>query len=162
MTAERASRLISLLGLMPHPEGGHFREVFRSSTAVKPEDGSGRGRRCGLTTIYFLLRAGEFSCWHRVMSDEAWHLLEGGPLELHLFGPEGYRCEVLGHAAGQTAPIAVAPAGCWQAARPAGEFSLAGCAVGPGFEFADFAMLRDDPALAESILADRPELRDLL
>ena len=76
----RASQLIEQLGLVAHPEGGCFRQVYRSSTTVQPADD--RGVRPSLTTIYFLLVAGEVSRWHRVASDEAWHYYEGDPLEL--------------------------------------------------------------------------------
>ena len=86
VVAGRAGELIRSLGLAPHPEGGHYREVFRSGRGVAPEDG--RGRRSALTTIDFLLVAGEYSAWHRVRSDEAWHLLEGGGLRLWLMPPD--------------------------------------------------------------------------
>ena len=76
----RASQLIQQLGLVAHPEGGCFRQIYRSSTTVQPADD--RGVRPSLTTIYFLLVAGEVSRWHRVASDEAWHYYEGDPLEL--------------------------------------------------------------------------------
>ena len=76
----RASQLIERLGLVAHPEGGCFRQVYRSSTTVQPADD--RGARPSLTTIYFLLVSGEVSRWHRVASDEAWHYYEGDPLEL--------------------------------------------------------------------------------
>ena len=76
----RAEELIATLGLRPHPEGGFFREIFRSSTLVTPADG--RGPRSALTTIYFLLTEGTHSRWHHVISDEVWHLYEGGPLEV--------------------------------------------------------------------------------
>ena len=76
----RAAELITRLQLEPHPEGGYYREIFRSSGLVSPADG--RGPRAALTTIYFLLPAGIVSRWHRVASDEVWHLYEGGPLEV--------------------------------------------------------------------------------
>jgi len=77
---ERARELISTLEMRPHPEGGYYREVYRSIDRVMP--GDGRGERAALTTIYFLLVEGTFSRWHQVDSDEVWHLYEGGPLEL--------------------------------------------------------------------------------
>src|ERR1700754_4829047 len=76
----RAAALIDQLGLIPHPEGGFYRELHRSAVAVQPLDG--RPPRTGLTTIYFLLPEGAHSRWHRVTSDEAWHLYEGSPLDL--------------------------------------------------------------------------------
>ena len=159
---DRASHLISTLGLQPHPEGGHFREVFRSSHAVQPQDG--RAERSALTTIYFLLRTGEQSRLHRVSSDEVWHFYEGDPLELVWAGPEDRRVQQvrLGPVSTGMAPVAVVPAGCWQAARSAGSYTLVGCSVGPGFDFADFRMLGDDPAAAQRLCEQHPELRPLL
>lgn len=141
-----ADEIIRRLGLMPHPEGGHYREVYRSTMGVEqgnPAD-TGARRRAAMTAIYFLLEAGDFSALHRVRSDEAWHLYAGGPLELHLIDQYGkHRVEVLGLdlAAGQQ-PQVVVPANMWQAARPAPgtAWALCGCTVAPGFEFADFSM----------------------
>jgi predicted cupin superfamily sugar epimerase len=135
--------------LQPHPEGGFYRELFRSSSVVMPADG--REPRAALTTIYFLLTAETWSRWHRVRSDEAWHLYEGGPLELleldlstHLL--ERHRLAPIGD--GDDAPAHVVAAGRWQAARCLGDYALMGCTVGPGFDFADFRLLRDDDAAA--------------
>jgi hypothetical protein len=83
--AGRAAELIATLHLQPHPEGGWFREIFRSPHLVDPRDA--RPERSALTSIDFLLTQGQFSAWHRVDSDEAWHLLEGGPLRLWLVPP---------------------------------------------------------------------------
>jgi uncharacterized protein len=145
----RAAELIERLRLAPHPEGGYYRELFRSGTEVRPTDG--RPLRSALTTIYFLLTAGQHSRWHRVGSDEVWHVYEGTPLELLLAPPGIDRVErvVLGPATPTLEPVHVVPAGWWQAARPRGGYVLAGCSVAPGFDFADFDFLRDDaPALA--------------
>jgi uncharacterized protein len=142
----RAAALIERLRLAPHPEGGHFAEVFRSGTQVQPLDG--RPRRTAVTTIYFLLRAGEVSRWHRVSSDEVWHFYEGAPLELWLADAALSRVErqLLGPLGQGTEPVRVAPSGAWQAARPTGEYTLVGCSVGPGFDFDDFTLLRETPA----------------
>ena len=130
-----AASLIGLLKLQSHPEGGHFRETFRSEMDV---DG---GRRAASTAIWFLLEAGDFSAWHRVTSDEVWHHYDGGPLALWTLDAEGPRRTVLGRdwGAGER-PQAVVPAGVWQAAEPLGAFALCGCTVAPGFDFADFEM----------------------
>jgi uncharacterized protein len=147
----RARELIEALGLQPHPEGGHYRETFRSPHRVAPDDG--RERRSALTSIDFLLQAGEFSAWHRVRSDEAWHLLEGGPLRLWCLPPTLDRIEPVDLAAvgpGRT-PRHVVPAGWWQAAEPLGAFAYVGATVGPGFEFADFAFGREDHAVMQAI-----------
>ncbi|MFL6515263.1 MAG: cupin domain-containing protein [Chthoniobacterales bacterium] len=134
---DRASKLISDLDLQPHPEGGYFREIFRSSREVQPLDE--RSARSALTTIYFMLGKGQHSRWHRVASDEVWHFYEGDPLELYWIDGHGQpRHEVLGTSTSNGRSVCVIPAGCWQAARPLGAFSLVGCTVAPGFEFQDF------------------------
>lgn len=163
MTHPRAAELIATLGLQPHPEGGFYREMFRSAATITPADG--RGLRSALTTIYFLLTAETWSRWHRVGSDEVWHLYEGGPLEL----------AELDLAARQVTPTRLAPvddsgrvpvhvvaAGRWQAAWTSAPYALMGCTVGPGFDFADFEMLSDDEAASALVRAQWPELASLL
>jgi predicted cupin superfamily sugar epimerase len=142
IVAPRAGELVNRLDLQPHPEGGFFREIFRSIGQVTPDDD--RGPRASLTTIYFLLAAGQHSRWHRVRSDEVWHFYEGDALELLLMDPGMSRIRAV--TLGPTEPaerVAVAPAGWWQAARPLGAYALTGCTVAPGFEFADFDFLAD-------------------
>jgi uncharacterized protein len=140
----RAAQLIETLDLVPHPEGGFFREVYRSPSRVRPDDG--REEREAVTTIYFLLAEGAHSRWHRVLSDEVWHLYEGGPLELFVAPPAADRVErvLLGRPIESDGPVHVVPARWWQAARPVGPYALVGCTVAPGFVFADFSFLRDD------------------
>ena len=154
----RASHLIEQLGLVPHPEGGYYRQIYRSATTVKPADG--RPVRPSLTTIYFLLAAGDVSRWHRVASDEVWHYYEGDPLEL--FGADGNFVEITRHALGpvddRMAPVHVIAAGHWQAARSTGAYTLVGCTVGPGFDFADFEMLDQRPDEAEACRRRHPDL----
>lgn len=130
MTAEE---IIEALGLAPHPEGGHYRETWRHVS----QDGRGAG-----TAIYYLLRAGERSHWHRVDSAEIWHYYAGAPLELstsvsgssvdtHRLGPDlvsGDR------------PQVIVPPGAWQAAHSLGDWTLVGCTVSPAFEFEQFEM----------------------
>ena len=154
----RAAELIEGLGLMPHPEGGHFREVYRSAARVQPLDG--RTDRLALTTIYFLLVTGQVSRWHRVASDEVWHYYEGGPLEL-LVADAGFHDvsqRLLGPVADRTQPVHVVLAGEWQAARPIGAYTLVGCTVGPGFEFSDFQMLDALPDQAAALRQRHPDL----
>ena len=158
----RARTLIDELGLQPHPEGGYFREIFRSAATVQPADA--RSVRSALTTIYFLLPAGAHSRWHRVTSDEVWHLYEGGPLELLVTDPQAQRLQriVLQPASKDAGPVCTVPAGYWQAARALGDYALAGCTVGPGFEFQDFSFLRDHSALVEALRAIDPESMALI
>jgi predicted cupin superfamily sugar epimerase len=153
--SDRAAELIRALNLQPHPEGGFFRELYRSALSVRPADG--RPERNAMTTIYFLLSAGAHSRWHRVRSDEVWHLFEGDPLELFVAPPscDVVRRFVLGPALASDGPVQVVPAGSWQAARPVGRYALAGCTVAPGFDYADFTLLKDDPeTLARLTRAD--------
>jgi predicted cupin superfamily sugar epimerase len=138
----RARELIAELGLAPHPEGGFFREIHRSALRVQPQDD--RPMRAALTTIYYLLAGDAHSRWHRVRSDEVWHLYEGGPLELRIADPQLSRVAVLRLQTASAAggPVGIVPADHWQAARPCGDYALVGCTVGPGFEFDDFEFLR--------------------
>jgi len=156
---DRVVELIRTLQLAPHPEGGHYREIWRSADAVAPTDG--RGSRAALTSIYFLLPAGARSRWHRVRSDEIWHHYEGGPLELLLVPPDHLRLERrrLGplNADEDQAPVHGVPAGFWQAARSLGDYTLVGCTVAPGFDFTDFELLGDRPEAAEALLRAFPE-----
>ena len=126
----RARQLIETLGLAPHPEGGWYRQVFKSGERVtRQADGADRS---ALTTIYFLLVEGTFSEWHRVSSDEVWHFYEGDALEL--LTRDGSTRLDADHR------VHVIRANEWQAARPLGAYALVGCTVGPGFEFDDFEM----------------------
>ncbi|MET0988041.1 MAG: cupin domain-containing protein [Steroidobacteraceae bacterium] len=158
----RARRLIAELGLEPHPEGGYYRELFRSLATVRPEDE--RGARSALTAIYFLLTAGQVSRWHRVRSDEVWHLYEGGPLELLLADPQLGRLHsaTLTQASATHSPVHTVPADWWQAARCVAPYALVGCTVGPGFEFADFSFLREDVDLCERLRSVKAEWLELL
>lgn len=152
----RAVELIRDLALQPHPEGGFYREVFRSGVTVPTP----RGTRAALTTIDFLLVSGQFSAWHRVRSDEVWHLLEGGPLRLLLLPPGLGSVERVELSGRQKRHVVRADG--WQAAEPLGEYAYCGATVGPGFDFADFAFGRDDPALRAALRALAPELLRLL
>jgi predicted cupin superfamily sugar epimerase len=141
-----ARGLIRKLALRPHPEGGFYREIHRSAESVKAR----KGRRAALTTIYFLLARGQKSVFHRVTSDEVWHYYAGAPLRLWRV-PEDMKTSeriALGPPGRGRAPVAVIAAGEWQAAETIGAYTLVGCTVGPGFDFADFRMLRDEPRLA--------------
>lgn len=158
----RAAALVAELGLQPHPEGGHYAEVFRSRRPV--QTGDGRPARAALTTIDFLLAAGQFSAWHRVASDEVWHLLEGEGLRLWLAPPDlsAFGAVDLGRVAAGRRPRHVVPAGWWQAAEPLGSFAYVGATVGPGFDFADFGFGREDAALCAALQGPQAALRRLL
>jgi predicted cupin superfamily sugar epimerase len=128
--------IIKLLDLIPHPEGGVYRETFRDGEG----SGSANERRAHSTLIYYLLRAGEESRWHRIDAAEIWHFYLGealelftaeknGPAQRRVLGPHLERGEILHFAI---------PKGVWQSARPLGAFALVGCTVAPGFEFSGF------------------------
>ena len=131
--------LAEQLDLQPHPEGGWYRETFRSAVTFQPEGYA--GQRAAATGIYFLLAPGESSAWHVVASDELW-FLHSGSLELR-YGGSGPAPAEGGETVVLTAenPQALVPSGVWQAARPAGdEPVLVSCVVSPGFDFADFRL----------------------
>ena len=127
-----AAEIIARYALTPHPEGGHYRETFRASA----EDG-GRG---AVTSIYYLLRAGEVSAWHRIDAVEIWHYHAGAPLRLTL-SPDGEATTThrLGVDEGAWPQVTV-PVGAWQSARSEGAWTLVGCTVAPAFEFASFEL----------------------
>jgi predicted cupin superfamily sugar epimerase len=162
----RARQLIDQLQLQPHPEGGWYREVFRSPSQVVPQDG--RPARSALTSIYFLLEAAQHSRWHRVLSDEVWVHLEGAPLELWTWDAAGSRLHgtALGPVSAASLPQHVVAAGLWQAARPqandAAGYALVACMVGPGFDFSDFRMMAPGGSEARRIAADHPTLAPLI
>jgi predicted cupin superfamily sugar epimerase len=141
MTASRPP-MAEQFDLQPHPEGGWYRETFRSSRRLTLEGYD--GERSTATAIYFLLNPGEESAWHVVKSDELWFWHAGGPLTLRLGGngpSPGDATELtLGVAPGAEPQILI-PAGHWQAAAPAAdEYVLVSCVVSPGFDFADFRL----------------------
>lgn len=146
---------IAALGLTPHPEGGHYRESWRAAECIAAAGLPGRfaGPRALGTAIYYLLAAGESSRLHRLRADEVWHLLDGGPLSLHLLDSGGGRRTLaLAHEAGpDRSPQQVVPHGSWFAAEvdPGTSFALVSCTVTPGFEFEDFE-LGDRAALLEA------------
>ena len=141
MPADRsmqAADVIRMLGLEPHPEGGHFRETFR--------DAAGPGGRAHSTAIYYLLAVGETSEWHRVDAAETWHFYAGAPLVITV-SPDGHdarACHLGSDLAAGQRPQLVVPAGHWQSATSLGAWSLVGCTVAPGFDFAGYEMAPPD------------------
>lgn len=160
-----AQSLIQRFNLLPHPEGGYYRETYRSTTPVQVR----AGRRDASTAIYYLLEAGDYSAWHRIASDDLWHFYAGAPLHVHVLDAQGV---LLTHRLGSPTqeggnlPQVMVPAGCWFAAEhmpratthadlAGDDFALVGCTVAPGFEFSEFeladvaALSREYPAHAE-------------
>ncbi|HEX2218187.1 MAG TPA: cupin domain-containing protein [Gemmatimonadales bacterium] len=142
-----AEAVVRRLGLMPHPEGGFYRETFRSPLTLDLPDGR---RRAASTAIHYLLPAGARSTWHRLASDEVWHHYGGGALHLHLLGTGTRRLD-------RGEPQVVVPAGVWQAAEPEDDAVLCGCTVAPGFDFADFELGRE-----KSLVAAYPDQEALI
>ena len=152
-----ADDYIEDLALAPHPEGGFYRETYRSDETVAanvlPERFT--GDRNSATAIYYLLKQGQYSTFHRIKSDEIWHFYAGSELLIHVIDASG------GYARLRLCPAipqAVVPAGCWFAAEltEKGDFTLAGCTVSPGFDFEDFD-LADANTLCQ-LCPDKEEL----
>ncbi len=145
--------IIEALGLTPHPEGGYYRETYRSDLSLPAGSlPAHSGQRCASTAIYYLLTPETFSAMHRVASDELFHFYAGDAVEMLMLHPDGRGEQVvIGNdlAKGQRPQIGV-PAGAWQGCRlvPGGRFALMGCTVAPGFEFDDFTMARREELLA--------------
>ena len=127
-----ADEVIAFYGLEPHPEGGHYFETFR---AWAPNGGRG-----AISAIYYLLKAGETSAWHRIDAIEIWHHHAGAPLRLSLCS-DGMTVTERLLGTGETAePQAVVPVGCWQSAVSLGDWTFVGCTVAPGFQFSGFEL----------------------
>lgn len=133
---------ISKLDLLAHPEGGHYKEVYRSEETIISQALPSRfsGDRSCATSIYYLLKRGEFSKFHRIKSDEIWHFYAGSPMQIIHIDIEGKLVKrQLGiDIENETIPQLLVCAGDWFAAQSLGDYSLVGCTVSPGFDFADF------------------------
>ncbi len=141
-----AKQLIAKFDLAEHPEGGYFRETYRSEGIIKNESlpNEFNGNRNYSTSIYFLLTDEKFSAFHKINQDEIWHFYKGSPLKLHMISPEGdYSFIIIGNniEANET-PQFVVPARYWFAAEviDSNSYSFTGCTVAPGFDFNDFVL----------------------
>lgn len=153
-----AQELVRRLGLQAHPEGGFYRETYRSADHVRREDGVSRAAS---TAIYYLLNDGAYSAWHRIQSDEIWHFYEGSVLHVYELDAQGrLHTHTLGTASGTYQ--AVVRAGNWFAAELAdpASYALVGCTVAPGFEFSEFE-LADTPALMRAYSSHEALIRRL-
>ena len=150
---DRAEHLIAQLRLEPHPEGGCYRQIFKSSAQ--------RDGRAALTAIYFLLAAGQHSRWHRVASDEIWAHIEGAAIDLWTFDDRAVARETLAPLV-DGSPVIVVPRSVWQAAEVRGDYALVACFVAPGFEFEDFTLMADDADARERLRLTDPELLRLV
>jgi len=146
MTSFTAADIVRLLGMQPHPEGGHFVETFRDARMVD-------GGRAASTAIYFLLARGERSHWHRVDAAEVWHYYAGSALRLEIASADNGPIERLTLGANLAAgerPQVVVRAHHWQAAESLGDWTLVGCTVAPGFDFTGFELAARDWAPART------------
>lgn len=144
MTHNEIVYWVEKLKLIAHPEGGFYREIYRSkevldSNCLGPEFA---GKRNLSTSIYYLLTKGDFSAFHRIKSDEIWHFYAGDRLQLHIIHPDGrYESKIVGNKPfTDEEPFALVPGACWFAAIPLGGYALVGCTVSPGFAFEDFEL----------------------
>ena len=157
------SELVEKFQLLPHPEGGYYKEMYRSTELIQPSALPERfsGGRNFSTAIYFLLEQENFSAFHRIQSDECWHFYAGQSLHVHIIHPNGqYELIRLGNNLTQGETFqAVVPAGSWFASETAtgGTFSFVGCTVSPGFDFADFEL-----ATAASLCKKFPEKEEVI
>ncbi len=163
MNPKEAKYWIEKLQLEAHPEGGYFRQTYRSEVSIAREalPAGFAGARAASTAIYFLLEEENFSAFHRLRSDEVWHFYAGDPLVVHVIEPEGnYSSILLGCdlEAGQVLQ-GVVRAGCWFASHVAdwNSFSVVGCTVAPGFEFDDFELGK-----RAELVATYPQHRELI
>lgn len=148
-----AAQLIAQYDLQPHPEGGWYKETYRSKETIAASSLPERfgGERHFSTAIYFLLEQGNFSAFHRIKSDECWHFYAGQTLQVYVLHDDGTMEVIkLGHDILNGGLFQyVVPANCWFASRPAPEsdFCFVGCTVAPGFDFADFEMAKGEELL---------------
>jgi len=152
--AARIEELKTSLRLQPHVEGGHYHRFH------PPKGADSAGVRQAMSAIHYLLEAGQCSSWHRVDAEEAWHFVEGDPLELLIYQEEqrSLRRHCLGPLAENVDTTVIVPAGAWQAARPLGRYALATCVVAPAFVYAGFEMLAEDAPLARHLAGLAPEI----
>jgi predicted cupin superfamily sugar epimerase len=143
---QTVNSIVNKLKLQAHPEGGYFRETYRSEGEVNADSlhKDYKGKRNYSTCIYFLLTSDNFSALHRIKQDEIWHFYDGSPILLHVISPEGEHSEiVIGNDLSKgEVPQYVVPGGCWFAAEVINQnsYSLTGCTVSPGFSFEDFEL----------------------
>ena len=143
------------IDLIEHPEGGRFREVFRSAKTVSTQDGT---TRSALTHIYFSLRPGEVSRFHKVASDEIWNLYQGPGINLYTWDGTNSSPRCISLSASNNCFCYVIPAGMWQAAEPISETVLVGCSVAPGFEFSDFTLIEPNSEDAKLLISLESEM----
>ena len=144
---QTVNALVEDLGLLPHPEGGFYREMYRSPTVVRAD---GSEQKSAYTSIYYLLASEDFSSWHRIKSDETWYFHSGCDVCIYFFD-QNKELQTIQLGLDSKCLQATIPANTWFAAKPISQnsFCLVSCAVAPGFEFADFEIGQRDSLLRE-------------
>lgn len=159
----RIRDIIERLELLPHPEGGYFKETYRSDISIDKQalPSPFKSNRNFCTAIYFLLTSDNFSAFHKIKQDEIWHFYGGSPISLHIITKEGYYAK---HLIGPNlengeVPQFVVKGGDWFASEveTPDSFGLAGCTVSPGFDFEDFEM-----AKRQDLINRYPEMREVI
>lgn len=143
------------IDFVEHPEGGRFREVFRSAKTVSTHDGI---TKSALTHIYFSLKQGEVGKFHKVASDEIWNLYQGQRLSLYTWDGTSTPPKCITLSARSNCFCHAIPADTWQAAEPISDTVLVGCSVAPGFEFTDFTLMDPSSKEAKLLISVAPEM----
>lgn len=162
-TNHKIETIVRTFNMLPHPEGGFYKETYRSKELISKEalTGSFSGDRNYSTAIYFLITEGNFSAFHRIKQDEIWHFYHGDALEVHVIYPDGnYHChKVSNKITSDDVPQLVVPAGSWFAStvEKGGKYAFVGCTVAPGFDFADFEL-----AERETLLKTYPQYKKVI
>lgn len=144
MDTSNIAQLITQMGLLPHPEGGYYKEVYRSENTVLRPASTEAKQAC--TSIYYLLEGSDYSGFHRLLSDELWYFHKGSPLHIHVIAEDGsYAVHELSDTASGSFSIAI-KAGQWFASEIPSKsgYILVSCVVAPGFDFAEFEMARKE------------------
>ncbi|MCT4581646.1 MAG: cupin domain-containing protein [Flavobacteriales bacterium] len=163
MIQQKIDQLVTTLDLLPHPEGGFYKEVYRSNNIISKESLSSnfKGDRSYCTSIYFLLTSENFSAFHRIQQDEIWNFYEGSPLLVHVIDKDGkYTCHEIGMDPEKNLfPQLVVPAGAWFASsvKHENDYAFVGCTVAPGFDFEDFEL-----ANRQALIQEHPEHQDII
>lgn len=147
------------VGLIDHPEGGKYREIFRSQHTVESKF---LGKRSTLTHIYYQLTAGEWSKFHKVSSEEVWNLYQGEGIRIYQWDGVSEEVEIIELSEQTNQFCHVVPARFWQAAEPIGHSVLVGCSVAPGFEFEDFTMMKECCGPSKLLMDSHPQLAHLI
>jgi len=159
----KIKQLVEKLELLPHPEGGFYKETYRSKGVIKPESlrNDIEGERNYATGIYFLLISDNFSAFHRIKQDEMWHFYDGSPLIVHIIDQNGkYKAVEIGRNIEKgEVPQYVVPADCWFASsvKESNNYSFVGCTVSPGFDFRDFEL-----ADREKLIEEYPAHKEII